>query len=310
MRQYSEKLHRDLPQTRLRGYVQLNSGTDANGRNTVEPAPIHYLGPLIEARRGRPVRIKFVNELPTGNAGKLFLPVDTTVPGAGAGPLGGDKTYPQNRASLHLHGGLTPWISGGSQYQWVTPAASALPTAPAPASPTSPTCGSTPRAGRSTRDARSHQRPRSGRHDAVLPQRPERPLPLPARRHLRAHAPQRVRGRGRAVLHRRRSGRRARRRQRGGAGVESGARCAGRGRYRAGRRAAAHHRGQDLRPRPRAAHGAGPDLGRGSLGRAGGSVVPARLHAEPERPVRQRATSTRRAAGTTSPGTGRATTAR
>jgi len=121
VRQYSEKLHRDLPRTRLRGYVQLNRGTDADGQNTIEPAAIHYLGPLIDARRGRPVRIKFVNELPTGNAGKLFLPVDTTVPGAGAGPLGGDKTYPQNRASLHLHGGLTPWISGGSQYQWVAP---------------------------------------------------------------------------------------------------------------------------------------------------------------------------------------------
>ncbi len=122
VRQFSERLHRDLPETRLRGYVQLNKGTDANGRNTVAPADIHYLGPLIEARRGRPVRVKFVNELPAGSAGELFLPVDVTVPGAGAGPQGGDETYPQNRASLHLHGGLTPWISGGSPYQWVTPA--------------------------------------------------------------------------------------------------------------------------------------------------------------------------------------------
>jgi FtsP/CotA-like multicopper oxidase with cupredoxin domain len=122
VRQFSEKLHRDLPETRLRGYVQLNKGTDASGQNTVAPAAIHYLGPLIEAHRGRAVRIKFVNELPTGKAGRLFLPVDSTVPGAGAGPEGGDETYPQNRASLHLHGGLTPWISGGSPYQWVTPA--------------------------------------------------------------------------------------------------------------------------------------------------------------------------------------------
>jgi FtsP/CotA-like multicopper oxidase with cupredoxin domain len=122
VRQYSEKLHRDLPQTRLRGYVQLNNGTDANGRNTLQPAAIHFLGPLIDARRGRPVRIKFVNQLPADSAGELFLPVDATVPGAGTGPLGGGKTYPQNRASLHLHGGLTPWISGGSPYQWVTPA--------------------------------------------------------------------------------------------------------------------------------------------------------------------------------------------
>ena len=100
VRQFSERLHRDLPATRLRGYVQLNNGTDAGGRNTVAPAAIHYLGPLLEARRGRPVRIKFVNQLPAGEAGKLFLPVDTTITGAGAGPLGGDEVYPQNRASL------------------------------------------------------------------------------------------------------------------------------------------------------------------------------------------------------------------
>ena len=74
VRQYAERLHRDLPATRLRGYVQLNRGTDASGRNTVQPAPIHYLGPLIEARRGRPVRIKFVNELPAGEGGKLSCP--------------------------------------------------------------------------------------------------------------------------------------------------------------------------------------------------------------------------------------------
>ena len=122
VRQYSEKLHRDLPQTRLRGYVQLNPGTDAHGQNTVAPAAIHYLGPLIDARRDRPVRIKLVNELPAGSAGRLFLPVDATVPGVGAGPVGGGEAYPQNRTSLYLHGGLTPWISGGSPYQWITPA--------------------------------------------------------------------------------------------------------------------------------------------------------------------------------------------
>ena len=122
VRAYTEQLHSDLPATRLRGYVQLNLGTDASGRNTVAPAPIHYLGPLIRARRGRPVRVKFVNQLPPGAENDVFLPVDTTIKGAGVGPQGGDGVYPQNRASLHLHGGLTPWISGGSQYQWITPA--------------------------------------------------------------------------------------------------------------------------------------------------------------------------------------------
>ena len=131
VREFSEQLHSDLPKTRLRGYVQLNRGTDAAGRNTVAPAGVHYLGPLIRARKGRPVRIKFVNQLPAGKAGKLFLPVDATVTGAGPGP-DGTTPYPQNRASLHLQGGLTPWISGGSPYQWVSPSGERSPYASGP----------------------------------------------------------------------------------------------------------------------------------------------------------------------------------
>ena len=133
VRDYSQKLHSDLPPTRLRGYVQLNLGTDAGGQNTVAPAPIRYLGPLIRARRGRPVRIKFVNQLSPGEAGDLFLPVDTTTTGAGTGAEGGDEVYPTARASLHLHGGLTPWISGGTQYQWVSPAGERSPYRSGPA---------------------------------------------------------------------------------------------------------------------------------------------------------------------------------
>jgi FtsP/CotA-like multicopper oxidase with cupredoxin domain len=123
LRQYTEKLHSDLPSTTLRGYVQLNNGTDVNGDNTLVPDPIHYLGPTIIAEKDRPVRIKFVNQLATGTAGDLFIPVDTTVMGAGEGPLGaaGGK-YTQNRATLHLHGGRTPWISDGTAHQWITPA--------------------------------------------------------------------------------------------------------------------------------------------------------------------------------------------
>lgn len=128
VRQYQEKMHSDLPPTTLRGYVQTNKGTDANGANTVAPAPIHYMGPIIIARKDRPVRIKFTNELPTGMNGDLFVPTDVTVMGAGMGPLGMDVTpgYPmnftQNRATLHLHGGKNPWISDGTPHQWITPA--------------------------------------------------------------------------------------------------------------------------------------------------------------------------------------------
>jgi FtsP/CotA-like multicopper oxidase with cupredoxin domain/PKD repeat protein len=116
--EYTEKLHSDLPNTTLRGYRQTN---------TIDPtiSKFHNLGPMIIALNGTPVRVKFTNKLPTGAGGRLFLPVDTTVMGAGMGPLGMNTTpayYTENRATLHLHGGNTPWISDGTPYQWITPA--------------------------------------------------------------------------------------------------------------------------------------------------------------------------------------------
>jgi FtsP/CotA-like multicopper oxidase with cupredoxin domain len=138
IREYAERMHSDLPKaTRLRGYVQTNNGTDAAGQNTVAPAGIHYLGPIIVAQRDRPVRIKFTNDLPTGTAGNLFIPVDTTLMGAGTGPLAQtcdpithvcvtgpnpNDLYTENRSAIHLHGGNTPWISDGTPHQWITPA--------------------------------------------------------------------------------------------------------------------------------------------------------------------------------------------
>ncbi len=128
LQEYAQRLHRDLPATRLRGYRQLNLGTDSTGHNTVTPpkCPIH-LGPVILARRSRPVRVKFINQLPTGRAGELFLPVDPTIDGAGHGPLGGPAPYPQNRAVLHLAGAQTGWISAGNPWHWITPAAEITP---------------------------------------------------------------------------------------------------------------------------------------------------------------------------------------
>jgi FtsP/CotA-like multicopper oxidase with cupredoxin domain len=112
--QYTEKLGSDIPTTTLRGYRQANS-TDPN---VTRPS---YLGPIIIAQANRPVRVKFTNKLPTGQGGNLFLPVDTTAMGAGMGP-NGTTNYTQNRATLHLHGGATPWISDGTPNQWITPA--------------------------------------------------------------------------------------------------------------------------------------------------------------------------------------------
>lgn len=128
--QYTEQMHSDMPPTQLRGYRQANMG------GTLP----HYLGPLISATKDRPVRILFRNLLPTGEEGNLFLPVDTTVMGSGMGPNMGEMVepdpqnpmcgsipkpadcYTENRATLHLHGGLTPWISDGTPHQWITPA--------------------------------------------------------------------------------------------------------------------------------------------------------------------------------------------
>ncbi len=145
--QYREQMHADLPPTLLRGYVQLSTavvpgqglalsnampdGTNVpillpNGSPALSVDKPSYLGPVISAQRDRPVRILFRNLLPTGVAGDLFIPVDTSVMGSGMGP-DGVNMYTQNRATLHLHGGLTPWISDGTPDQWTTPATEGTP---------------------------------------------------------------------------------------------------------------------------------------------------------------------------------------
>ena len=71
----------------VRGYVQTNNGTDAGtGReHRRRPTPIDWLGPVIVAQKDRPVRIKFKNELPGGEAGNLLIPVDESILGSGKG---------------------------------------------------------------------------------------------------------------------------------------------------------------------------------------------------------------------------------
>jgi FtsP/CotA-like multicopper oxidase with cupredoxin domain len=132
-----------------------------DGSRAIGVTAPHYLGPTIVANKDKPVRILFRNLLPAGAEGDLFLPVDTTFMGAGEGPdtmmLNPDGTpmdmvmdessvmdgvrsqhcshhpkptdaqgkiqcFTDNRATLHLHGGITPWISDGTPHQWITPA--------------------------------------------------------------------------------------------------------------------------------------------------------------------------------------------
>ena len=135
---YSQKMNIDLPPTDLRGYVQLETPANAGVSKHValtypDGTPIMYnsaqalavdnplyLGPTILAAKGRAVRVKFVNLLPPGMAGDLPFPVDMGVMGAGMGPVAG-QMFTQNRGTLHLHGGRTPWISDGTPHQWTVP---------------------------------------------------------------------------------------------------------------------------------------------------------------------------------------------
>jgi hypothetical protein len=100
--EYTEVMHSQMPNgTKLRGYRQTNTA-DAN------VSAFHYLGPMIIATKGRPVRVKFTNNAPTGDH---FLPVDTTGAGDAASsrrPVSMDQR--RHRASMdgarrrHHHG--------------------------------------------------------------------------------------------------------------------------------------------------------------------------------------------------------------
>ncbi|MCM2263788.1 MAG: DUF4214 domain-containing protein [Desulfuromonadales bacterium] len=154
--EFQEPMHSDLlaNPTTLRGYRQVGKAT--NNVSCIDPTltpgagqrvclqtdnlafpanpKAHYLGPIIVANKNRPVRIKFINGLPANAGGKLFVPVDTTIMGAGSYDIAYDSvtkqpvagsgpgTFSENRAELHLHGGRTPWISDGTPHQWITPA--------------------------------------------------------------------------------------------------------------------------------------------------------------------------------------------
>lgn len=120
--------------------------TDANGQQYLAVTSPQHLGPMIAASKDRPVRIVFRNLLPTGSDGDLFLPTDSSLMGSGMGPMPmpapddqgtvvdevrnpacsrypkPDGCFADNRATLHLHGGTTPWISDGTPHQWITPA--------------------------------------------------------------------------------------------------------------------------------------------------------------------------------------------
>ncbi|WP_035532211.1 multicopper oxidase family protein [Halobacillus kuroshimensis] len=91
MKQTFQKLHRDLPPTKVWGY---------NGQ---------YPGPTFHVWKHQPIHVLWKNELPE----RHFLPIDTTVHGA-------EKSQPEVRTVVHLHGGVTPDTSDGYPEAWFT----------------------------------------------------------------------------------------------------------------------------------------------------------------------------------------------
>jgi spore coat protein A len=95
MRQFMNKVHRDVKPTRLWGFA--------------EGSP----GPTIETRSGEGLLVEWANELPKAH----FLPIDHTVHGAEA-----DK--PSVRVVTHLHGAKAPANSDGYPEDWWLPGTS------------------------------------------------------------------------------------------------------------------------------------------------------------------------------------------
>jgi spore coat protein A len=92
MRKVDTKVHRDVPPTSVWSYG-----------HTVP-------GPTIEARKGQPILIEWVNELPKEH----FLPIDHTLCGAGT-------DVPDVRTAVHVHGAVVPPESDGYPENWYTP---------------------------------------------------------------------------------------------------------------------------------------------------------------------------------------------
>jgi spore coat protein A len=97
MRQFENKVHRDLKPTKLWGYGASSPG------------------PTFEVKGGQGILVEWVNELPAQH----FLPIDHTIHGAEA-----DK--PEVRTVVHLHGAKAPADSDGYPENWYAPGKSAV----------------------------------------------------------------------------------------------------------------------------------------------------------------------------------------
>ena len=92
MRETEQRLHRDLPPTRVWTYGGCMPG------------------PTIEAQSGKELRVQWRNRLPS----KHFLPIDHRIHGA-------EKDKPEVRAVVHVHGACVPTASDGYPEDWYVP---------------------------------------------------------------------------------------------------------------------------------------------------------------------------------------------
>jgi spore coat protein A len=92
MRAFSARLHRDLPPTPMWGYDGMSPG------------------PTLEAARGAPFLIEWVNALPNQH----FLPIDHNIHGA-------ESSKPDVRTVTHVHGARVPADSDGWPEDWFVP---------------------------------------------------------------------------------------------------------------------------------------------------------------------------------------------
>ena len=92
MREAVMKVHRDLPPTKM---------WTLGGS---------FPGPTLETQIAKGMIVEWANELPA----KHFLPIDHSLHGA-------EKSLPEVRGVVHLHGGRTPPESDGYPEEWVVP---------------------------------------------------------------------------------------------------------------------------------------------------------------------------------------------
>ncbi len=97
MREAAAKLHRDLPPTRLWTFDGC------------------FPGPTLEVRAGQPVVVEWANRLPD----RHFLPIDHSLHGA-------ERSLPEVRAVVHVHGAKAPPQSDGYPEEWYVPGKSAV----------------------------------------------------------------------------------------------------------------------------------------------------------------------------------------